>query len=93
MPTQGDFEQTAFMLSTVFKPTVPIDQEQLFAGRQSQIRDVVDTINQQGQHAVLYGERGVGKTSLANMIFPKLHAPSEVVVPQVNCMSCLEKSV
>ena len=53
--TQGDFDHTAFLLSTVFKPTSPIDQGHLFAGHQSQIRDVVDTINQQGQHAVLYG--------------------------------------
>jgi len=85
--TPGDFEKTAFLLSTVFKPTAPVAQEDLFAGRQSQIRDVVDTINQQGQHAVLYGERGVGKTSLANMIFPKLRNPSGVIVPQVNCMT------
>jgi Cdc6-like AAA superfamily ATPase len=88
MPTPGDFEHTSFMLSTVFKPTAPISQESLFAGRQSQIRDVIDTINQQGQHAVLYGERGVGKTSLANMIFPKIHAPdSQVIVSQINCMT------
>jgi Cdc6-like AAA superfamily ATPase len=86
MPTTGDFESITFLLSTVFKPTVPVNQEDLFAGRQSQIRDVVDTINQQGQHAVLFGERGVGKTSLANMIFPKLRNPSgELIVSHVNC--------
>lgn len=87
-PSRGDFEEKTFFLGTVFKPTAPINREDLFAGRQSQIRDVVDAINQQGQHAVLYGERGVGKTSLANMIFPKLRAPgSDVIAPQINCMT------
>ncbi len=85
--SRGEFEEKAFMLGTVFKPTTPINREDLFAGRRPQIRNVVDAINQQGQHAVLYGERGVGKTSLANMIFSKLHAPdSDVIAPQINCM-------
>ena len=66
------FQEKAFMLGTVFKPTSPINREDLFAGRQSQRQDVLDAINQQGQHAVLYGERGVGKTSLANMLVPRL---------------------
>src|SRR5262245_5573546 len=83
----ADFEEKVFMLGTVLKPTARIHREDLFAGRQAQIRDVVDAINQQGQHAVLYGERGVGKTSLANMIFPKMRSPSsDVVAPQINCM-------
>jgi len=88
-PSQGDFEEMAFMLGTVFNPTVPINREDLFAGRQDQRRDVVDAINQRGQHAVLYGERGVGKTSLANMIFPKLRSAdsSTIIAPQVNCMT------
>jgi len=86
--TPSDYEEKVFMLGTVFKPTAPIAREELFAGRQSQIRDVVDAINQQGQHAVLYGERGVGKTSLSNMIFPKLRSPEhDVVTPQINCMT------
>jgi len=87
-PSPGDFQEKAFMLGTVFKPTTPINREDLFAGRQSQTRDVVDAINQQGQHVVLYGERGVGKTSLANMLGSKLRAPgADVVAPLINCMT------
>jgi Cdc6-like AAA superfamily ATPase len=86
--SRGEFEEKAFMLGTVFKPTTPISRENLFAGRRPQVRNVVDAINQQGQHAVLYGERGVGKTSLANMIFPKLRAPDcNIVAPLINCMA------
>jgi len=84
----GDLQEKGFMLSTFFKPTAPINREDLFAGRTSQIRDVVDAINQQGQHAVLYGERGVGKTSLANMLFSRIRAPgTSVWAPQINCMT------
>ncbi|MDQ6810341.1 MAG: ATP-binding protein [Actinomycetota bacterium] len=51
-----------------FTPGAPIDELALFAGRWAQITEVVDAINQRGQHGVLYGERGVGKTSLANIL-------------------------
>jgi len=33
---------------------------------------VADAVNQPGLHAVIYGERGVGKTSLANVISPTI---------------------
>jgi Cdc6-like AAA superfamily ATPase len=86
--SKGELEERSFKLGLYFKPTSPINNENLFSGRVSQTRDVVDAINQQGQHAVLYGERGVGKTSLANMIFPKLHCDGrEKIAPLVNCMT------
>lgn len=52
----------------VFTPFSPVDSLELLAGRTSQVMEVVDAINQRGRHAVLYGERGVGKTSLANVL-------------------------
>ena len=51
---------------------------------------VVRAINQKGQHAILYGERGMGKTSLANVIAWFLqapHQPATVLSPRVNCDS------
>ena len=33
---------------------------------------IFESVNQAGQHAIIYGERGVGKTSLANVIGPAL---------------------
>jgi len=72
----------------VFTPSAPIDERSLFAGREPQIRVVVDAVNQKGQHAVLFGERGVGKTSLANVLSEFLsHPNSEVVAPRVTCDS------
>lgn len=86
--SKSELQDRSFKLGVFFKPTSPINKESLFAGRLAQTRDVVDTINQPGQHAVLYGERGVGKTSLANMILPKLRLPGgDKIAPLVNCMT------
>lgn len=39
----------------------------MFKGRVLELGGVVSTVQQIGQHVIVYGERGVGKTSLANM--------------------------
>jgi Cdc6-like AAA superfamily ATPase len=48
-----------------FSPSVPIRRRDLFAGRTEQLLEMGEAIDEPGQHAVIYGERGVGKTSLA----------------------------
>ena len=49
----------------VFSPAAPVTRRDLFAGRKEQLQDLIHVVLHQGQHAVLFGERGVGKTSLA----------------------------
>ena len=39
----------------------------LFFGRQKEVQKIIEQINTPGQHSILYGERGVGKSSLANI--------------------------
>lgn len=51
-----------------FRPGAPIDRFDLFAGRQAQVRDVIDATTQPGRHVIMFGERGVGKTSLAKVL-------------------------
>lgn len=63
-----DKQRKLFQLSTVFSPSAPINKQDLFAGRTEQLNDVITAINQRGQHVVMYGERGVGKTSLASIL-------------------------
>ena len=74
-------------VSRVFTPAVPINEQELFAGRSGQIEKAIDAINQRGQHAVVYGERGVGKTSLANVLSSRLvsHSGEQAIAPRVNC--------
>jgi energy-coupling factor transporter ATP-binding protein EcfA2 len=59
---------TYLRVAEVFTPGAPVDKVDLFAGRIEQIKDVLTAVSQRGQHVVLYGERGVGKTSLANIV-------------------------
>ena len=74
--------------SKAFTPSAPVDDLDLFAGRISQVQQVMRGIGQKGQHILLYGERGVGKTSLANVLqFFLSRAPGAVksLVVKVNC--------
>jgi Cdc6-like AAA superfamily ATPase len=79
------WQEIARRAGQVFTPTAPIDQPSLFAGRQDQIRLIVDAVNQRGQHAILYGEPGVGKTSLANVVSSFANPQRRVLSPRVNC--------
>lgn len=78
---------SSLLASRVFTPAAPIDSEALFAGRIQQVQQVVDAINQRGQHAVIFGERGVGKTSLSNILPKKLTANVPIFVSRVNCVT------
>jgi len=70
-----------------FTPAVPIQSDSLFAGRLPQVTKLVDAINQPGQHAVLYGERGTGKTSLANILSARWQGLSYIIAPRIGCLS------
>ncbi len=54
-------------IGRAFTPSSPIQERDLFAGRDDQMRTLVITEGQVGQHAVIYGVRGAGKTSLARV--------------------------
>ena len=62
------------LVSRAFRPAAPVDDEALFAGRSTQMVRVDDAIQQPGQHAAIYGGRGVGKTSLAKVMVKSLNA-------------------
>ena len=72
-------------MSQHFTPGSPIDSTGLFCGRTKQIGMIIDSINFRGQHAILYGERGVGKTSLANQLFENISTSKPAVTPHVDC--------
>ena len=82
-----DWEALSWRVSQVFTPAIPVSEDELFAGRADQVDKAIDAINQRGQHAVVYGERGVGKTSLANVLSSRLVSRSgeQAIAPRVNC--------
>lgn len=51
----------------IFTPHQPIHSVDLFFGREALVKKLIEQINTPGQHALLYGDRGVGKSSLANV--------------------------
>ena len=51
-----------------FTPFRPIQLVELFKGRKEIVQRVVGELQSPGRHVILYGDRGVGKTSLANLI-------------------------
>ncbi len=55
-------------IANAFSPSAPVDQSKLFAGRLDEVSEVISAVMQRGQHVIIYGERGVGKTSLANVL-------------------------
>jgi Cdc6-like AAA superfamily ATPase len=58
-------QQKFISLAQVFRPSGPVDKGDLFQGRTGQIVQMAQTIVTPGRHGVIYGERGVGKTSLS----------------------------
>ena len=56
------------LVAEAFRPAAPIDRRGLFSGRSAEIAELYSVVAQPGQHAVVYGERGVGKTSLVTVV-------------------------
>lgn len=75
-----------YNIGKVFTPAAPMNGKALFAGRTTQVGQVINATSQPGQHVVIFGERGVGKTSLANVLSEFLEGVTNTILaPRVNC--------
>lgn len=74
-------------INLAFTPNTPVNSTSLFAGRLKQIDKVLGAVFSPGQHAVIYGERGVGKTSLANIIYDLVYQAGKIdyAPARMNC--------
>jgi hypothetical protein len=84
-PMTPDLQALSFQTGSVFTPGAPINESDLFAGRMEQVEKIIDAVSQRGCHAILYGERGVGKTSLSNTIASYLSHRMAFVISRTNC--------
>lgn len=55
-------------LRHAFTPSQPVGDRRMFAGREETLRTVIRAIEDQRLHVVIYGERGIGKTSILHML-------------------------
>lgn len=70
----------------VYTPASPIEIKGLFSGRHEQLSKVVSFIGQRGYHIIIYGDRGVGKTSFSNIIKILFEKPT-IQVAKISCNS------
>ncbi len=85
--TKEDWQALSFEATQLFSPSAPVDEGDLFAGRAEQIERTIEVVLERGKHIVLYGERGVGKTSLARvlrLLFPSIVSQVILVREQVD---------
>jgi len=60
------------LIHEAFTPTAPNRVARSVRRPEAQLDKVVRAVLQRGEHAILYGERGVGKTSLVSTLFDLL---------------------
>jgi Cdc6-like AAA superfamily ATPase len=67
----GEAPSAGAQLREAFTPTRPKQDATLFSGRFKQMQRIIAAIEEERAHVVIYGERGSGKTSLANVLAAK----------------------
>jgi energy-coupling factor transporter ATP-binding protein EcfA2 len=77
---RGSVPQAGRRVEEVFTPSTPVSHPDAFSGRHTAIERLTTTLRQRGQHVVIFGERGTGKTSLAQVAIASLNAPLTSVI-------------
>lgn len=67
-----------------FTPAKPISSQEYLRGREAKLRDIDRAFNSEGKHIFIFGDRGVGKTSLARTA-GFIHGSSEGEPPTIEC--------
>lgn len=62
------FAQARLRLRLAYTPSQPVIERSMFAGRNQVLAGVIRALEDERLHTIVYGERGIGKTSLMHMI-------------------------
>lgn len=65
---------------SAYTPSQPVFDRRMFAGRTAVLRSAIRAIEDQRLHLVIYGERGIGKTSLLHMLASAAREARYIVV-------------
>ena len=68
------------VLRDVFTPSQPVVERTRFAGRLNVLQRLIEIIEEQRSHVVIYGERGIGKTSLMHILADLARESNYIVV-------------
>lgn len=80
----GPAERVRMRLRDAFTPSQPVSDTRNFAGRSDVLNTLIRSIEDQRMHVVLYGERGIGKTSLLR-VMTQLAEDAQYLVRYVSC--------
>ena len=79
-PALPDGGRANALLREAFTPTRPKQSTTLFSGRFKQLQRIIAAIEEERAHVMVYGERGSGKTSLANVLAGKAEEAGYMVL-------------
>jgi Cdc6-like AAA superfamily ATPase len=71
-------------LRSAFTPAQPVADQRLFAGRREILTMLIRSIEDERLHVILYGDRGIGKTSLLH-VMAQAARDARYVVAYVSC--------
>jgi hypothetical protein len=79
MRTKIDWKTLRNEVLETFTPGPAINEVAQFAGRKATIQRLQDIAVERARHAIIFGERGVGKTSLSNIFHKDLNTATRAV--------------
>ncbi len=79
-PALAEAGRSSALLREAFTPTRPKQDTALFSGRFKQMQRIIAAIEEERAHVMIYGERGSGKTSLANVLAGKAEEAGYLVL-------------
>lgn len=72
------------LIRDAFTPSQPVNDRAMFAGRRGLLEDLIVAIEDQRLHFVLYGDRGIGKTSILHVL-SDLAVDADYLVCYISC--------
>lgn len=76
-------------LQQAFTPSQPVQDARRFAGRKETLAALIRAVEEQHLHTVIFGDRGMGKTSLLH-IFSRLAREARYIVRYTSCSETSE---